>query len=36
MALTIVMIIGAICIGSFTIPSLIHVLKTRNTIGVNL
>jgi uncharacterized protein with PQ loop repeat len=36
MAITIVMIIGAVFIGIFSLPNLIYVLKTKNTVGVNL
>jgi uncharacterized protein with PQ loop repeat len=36
MAVTIVMIIGAAFIGFFSLPNLISVLKTKNTLGINL
>jgi uncharacterized protein with PQ loop repeat len=36
MAVTIVMIIGAMFIGIFSLPNLINVLKTKNTVGINL
>lgn len=35
-ATTIVMIVGAVFIGVFSLPNLVYVLKTKNTIGVNL
>jgi uncharacterized protein with PQ loop repeat len=36
MAVTVVMIIGAVFIGIFSLPNLISVLKTKNTVGINL
>jgi uncharacterized protein with PQ loop repeat len=36
MAVTIVMIIGAVFMGVFSLPNLIHVLKNKHTVGINL
>jgi uncharacterized protein with PQ loop repeat len=36
MAVTVVMILGAVFIGIFSLPNLIAVLKTKNTSGINL
>jgi uncharacterized protein with PQ loop repeat len=36
MATTVIMIIGAVFIGIFSLPNLINVLKTKNTVGINL
>jgi uncharacterized protein with PQ loop repeat len=33
---TIIMTIGAVFIGIFSLPNLIKVLRTKNTIGINL
>jgi uncharacterized protein with PQ loop repeat len=33
---SIVMIIGAVFIGVFSLPNLINVLRTKNTAGINL
>ena len=35
-AITIIMTLGAIFIAIFSIPNLIHVIKTKNTLSVNL
>jgi uncharacterized protein with PQ loop repeat len=35
-AITIIMIIGAVFIGIFSLPNLINVIKTKNTAGINL
>jgi MtN3 and saliva related transmembrane protein len=34
--IAIIMIIGAVFIGIFSLPNLINVLKTRNTLSINL
>jgi uncharacterized protein with PQ loop repeat len=36
LAITIIMVFGAIFIGIFSLPNLINVLKTKNTSGINL
>ncbi|MDR2369068.1 MAG: hypothetical protein LBD63_00365 [Mycoplasmataceae bacterium] len=36
MVTTVVMTIGAVFIGVFSIPNLINVLRTKNTAGINL
>jgi uncharacterized protein with PQ loop repeat len=36
MAVGVVMILGAVFIGIFSLPNLISVLKTKNTAGINL
>jgi uncharacterized protein with PQ loop repeat len=33
---TIIMILGAVCIAVFSLPNLIRVIKTKNTVGINL